>query len=291
MEHGSHCAGAEGHGWGGEVCSSWGSPGPGSRSFGSPGEPGWRVHRISPPCRAPHPMELVLLPTGGLGKGRLSRAMLPLPELVGPGEVTPGYSGLQPPAPRQQQSPAGRCWPGPGGSAMGLWMGGGIPGSSCWGHGVPRSRTRGRGQGCSSCLPPMLTVGSRCAGSSIPARRVTKVPLAPAALGHGAGPLCPGVLSLQPSAEMLPGLSLSLSPSLGPAPAMEIREQAGKLSPTTEFPPGSAGPRRQGISPSSSSSSSPLSPKVTHLLQGNPPVYLPTAPTHTLSAGILPAGG
>lgn len=47
----------------------------------------------APAC--PIQMELVLLPTGlqragGLGRGRLRGAALRLPELTGPGEVTPG---------------------------------------------------------------------------------------------------------------------------------------------------------------------------------------------------------
>lgn len=35
------------------------------------------------------------------------------------------------------RAPRGRCWPGPGGSATALQGGGEIPGSSCWGRGVP----------------------------------------------------------------------------------------------------------------------------------------------------------
>lgn len=112
-----------------------------------------------------------------------------------------------------------------------------------------------------------------------------------AALGHGAGP------------PLSWGPSVSASPSLGQAPAMEIREQNGKVFPSREFPPGTAEPSRQGISPSSfsflsssspsfscSPSSSSMSPKVAHLPQGNPPLCLPELPAHTLSAGILPAG-
>lgn len=84
---------------------------------------------------------------------------------------------------------------------------------------------------------------------------------------------------------------------------MEIREQDGKVFSSREFPPGTAGPSRQGISLSfffSSSSSysfspssysSSMSPKVAHLPQGNPPLCLPGLPAHTQSAGILPAGG
>lgn len=90
--------------------------------------------------------------------------------------------------------------------------------------------------------------------------------------------------------------------SLGQAPAMEVREQNEKVFPSREFPPGTAGPSRQGISLSSfsffslssfsfSPFSSSTSPKVVHIPQGNPPVCLPELPAHTLSAGILPAGG
>lgn len=131
--------------------------------------------------------------------------------------------------------------------------------------------------------------GPCCAGGSIPEWRVTRVPFAPAALGHGAMPLRPGVLLLWLSAKMLPGLSLLLSPSLGQAPAMEIREQTGKLSPTREFPLGRAGPSRQGISPSSSP---PLSPKVTPLPQGKSPSVLPKSSQHTpcLRGSLLPGG-
>lgn len=130
-------------------------------------------------------------------------------------------------------------------------------------------------------LPPSLARGS-LDGRTLPRWRQrpgaegNKGPACSSSPGVWIMPLCPRVSPLQLSAEMLQGLSLPLSPSLGYAPAMEIREQTGKLSPTREFPMGSAGPSRWGISPPSSP---PLSPKVTCLPQGNPPLYLPTAPS------------